>query len=105
VAVADNAAPFDIEIGLRKLAQFRQRRDVPARGVVELGDRLARYVGEQFGSEAVETAGLAMVHAGSAIGALANLGLQPETVVNVLLLGGQRLIVDARAADGEVSGG
>jgi hypothetical protein len=96
--VSETAAPFDVETGLRKLAQFRQRRDAPARAVVDLGDRLARYVGEQFGSEAVETAGMAMVHAGSAIGAL-------ETVVNVLLLGGQRLIVDARAADGTVSGG
>lgn len=103
--MADTETPFDVETGLRKLAQFRQRRDTPAKGVVELADRLARYVGDQFGAEAIETAGLAMVHAGSAIGALANLGLQPETLVNVLLLGGQRLIVDARAADGEVSGG
>jgi len=99
---------YDLETALREVARHRQRRDEPTQVTTELADDLASHVAAHFGPEAHETAGLALVLASASIGGLAATlrGLDGKNgwngaglLCNVLSFAGQRLVLDARAAE------
>jgi hypothetical protein len=97
--VSDVQAPlYDVEDALRILAQQRHKRDEVTMAQCDIADRLAHHLKNHFGPEAIETAGLALVLGAASAGALKD--VHPAILINVLAFTGQRLVVDARAADG-----
>lgn len=94
---------YDVENALREVARARQRQDVLTTATTAIADDLAVSLARHFGSEGVEIAGLALVLCGASVGALKELPI--EVVANVIAFAGQRLVLDARAADEAVSHG
>jgi len=97
---ADTPDLYDVEAALIEVARFRRRRDEPTIAIVELSERLSTNLVRHFGPEAAETAGLALVIAAASLSALASAGVPATALTNLLAFSGQRLVVDARAADG-----
>lgn len=93
---------YDVEAGLAQLAQSRRLRDHVTRATTELADRLAHCLEPHFSAEELESVGRALVVTAASIGALAarEPTMQPAVLVNLVGFAGQRLVVDARAAEG-----
>lgn len=94
---------YDVEEALRQMARQRRKRDPLSVAQAELGDKLASHMVAHFGPEAVETAGLALIIGAASVAALKD--MDPAVVCNVLAYTGQRLVLDARAADSAAGGG
>lgn len=94
---------YDVEAGLADLARARRLRDHVTRATTELADRMAHRLEAHFSGEELETVGRALVIVAASTGALAADAptIQPVTLVNLVGFAGQRLVVDARAAEGE----
>jgi len=91
---------YDVEAALLEVARARRRRDEPTIAVAQLAERLSSNLVRHFGPEATETAGLALVIAAASIGVLVREGIPAEAITNLLAFAGQRIVVDARTADG-----
>lgn len=100
---------YDVEAALRQLARQRRNRDPLIRETTHHADRLAEHLRPEFGPEAEETAGLALVRAAASLGGLAAELASPDnmearnlasTLVNLLAFAGQRMVSDSRLADG-----
>lgn len=91
------APTYDVENALRELARARRRQDDLTGATAQISDDLAVNMARQFGPEGAETAGLALVVCAASIGALK--GLPLEVVINVIAFAGQRMVLDARAAE------
>lgn len=98
---------YDFEHGLREIARARRRRDELTHHTTGIADQLALHVTRHFGPEALETAGLSMVLAAASLGVIAarDGGQVAQATVNILAFAGQRLVLDARSADGVGSRG
>lgn len=92
---------YDVENALRELARFRRRRDEATIVTAGMADDLAANITRHFGPEALETVGLGLVIAGASAGAVARMGSDSiaAVVVNLITMAGQRIVLDARAAD------
>lgn len=90
---------YDVENALTELARARRRRDELTTETTRIADRLAASISRHFGPEALETAGLAMVIAAASACALALGDDQAIVTCNVMMFAGQRLVLDARAAE------
>lgn len=90
------APTYDVEHALRQVARARRRQDTLTNASAQIADDLAANMARQFGPEAAETVGLALVTVAASIGALRELPL--EVVMNVMAFAGQRMVLDARAA-------
>lgn len=97
--MASDVDLYDVENALRELARARRRRDELTALQIGYGDLLASHMARHFGPEATETAGLALVIAGASVAALPA-ELPPVLLANIVAFAGQRLVLDARAADG-----
>jgi hypothetical protein len=99
--VAEQLAPlYDVEQALREAARSRRKRDALTEATTQIADDLASHLARHFGPEGLETAGLALVIAAASAGALATKDIPPAVLCNVLAYAGQRMVGDARAADG-----
>jgi hypothetical protein len=102
---------YDAEYALKEIARSRQRRDLGSRQTARLADHLAAYLSGYFGQEALETVGLALVHASAAIGGMAEAdgltdqsdpaGAATVALTNLLAFAGQRIVLDARAIESD----
>jgi hypothetical protein len=91
------APVYDVENALRELARARRRQDQLTTSSAQIADDLAIHMARQFGPEGAEVAGLALVTCAASLGALR--GLPVEVVMNVVAFAGQRMVLDARAAE------
>lgn len=101
---------YDAEHALKEIAQSRRRRDAASVNTARLADGMAAYLSGYFGQEALETVGLTLVHTAAAIGGMAQeegidlrseFGAAITALTNLLAFAGQRIVLDARAADPE----
>lgn len=92
---------IDVEDALRTLARFRRRRDDATVIVGQMADTIAANLARHFGPEALETAGIALVLGAASVGNVATQCTDhvAQAVANMIGLAGQRLVLDARAAD------
>lgn len=90
---------YDVEDALRVLAQNRRRNDKATSAQVDIADRLAINLTKHF-PEGLEDAGRALVIAGASVAALALAaeGIDSMIICNVIAFAGQRMVLDARAA-------
>lgn len=88
---------YDVENALREVAKARRRLDELTGATAQIADDLAIHMARQFGPEGAETAGLALVVCAASLGPLRDLPI--EVVINVVAFAGQRMVLDARAAE------
>lgn len=88
---------YDVEAALQQMARQRRKRDPMSIAQAELGDKLASHLVAHFGPEAIETAGLALVIGAASVAALKD--MEMAIGCNVLAYAGQRMVLDARAAE------
>lgn len=91
------APTYDVENALRELAKARRRQDQLTTASAQIADDLAIHMARQFGPEGAEVVGLALVTCAASLGALRDLPI--EVVMNVIGFAGQRMVLDARAAE------
>lgn len=96
----------DFDKAIREALTFRARRDEPARGCIAMADYVVPHITAEFGQEAHETVGLALLVAAKFATELIMLDIDNPTVIaNVLGLAGQRIVTDARAVDAALRDG
>lgn len=90
---------------VQRITKHRENDDEPSKVLAHLGDRLAEHVAMSFTHVSPETVGAVMIETATSASGLATLGMQPTTVLNIIMLAGQRLITDARTAQSEADRG
>lgn len=92
--------PFDFDEALRTVIRHRARRDHASQVQAQFADQFAPRIAAEFGPEALETVGLALLLGASFVGEMVREGLNnPVVLANVLGLIGQRIVSDARIID------
>jgi hypothetical protein len=94
---------YDVEDALRTAAKYRRRNDAATLAQVDLADRLATAMTKHFPS-GLEEAGISLVLAAASLGAI-TAEVSPAVLVNIIAFTGQRMVLDARAADEEREAG
>lgn len=94
--------PVDFDLAVRELARARQRRDDSTRATVDFSERLAHRLTGHLSAEEYESVGRALIVMSTGLGALVMdvPTVEPTLLVNLLSFTGQRLVVDAVAAEG-----
>ncbi len=92
---------YDVENALRELAGNRRRNNKAIVATVDLADRLAINLTKHF-PDGLEHAGVGLVVAAASVAALAREGVDAAVICNVIAFAGQRMVLDARAARGDV---
>lgn len=87
---------YDVGQAMREIARARRKRDELTRQQASIANKLATHLDRHFSAEELETAGRALLIGAGSVAALAEPGIPPAVLVNVLAFTGDRLVRDGR---------